>query len=596
MEALVAAVDAAGQRAHRRIPIVIDGLNEAEDPRKWKSELASLNRLLGSYAYVLVICTVRTAFANEALPQELARIEISDFGHDSVEAIRRYFNYYRISASDAELPIGLLKHPLTLRLFCEVTNTSRKKIVGIESMPQSLTALFDRYLSQAAERIAELAPLSHRYYEQDVRSALGEIGNMLWQHKTRSIDLRDLRDQLQDSERPWNASMSRDYARRILQIAQLHNPFLLTKTERSPTVPPFKDGGIRNWDTLSDPAKQQYRAGNAPLGMDFENYTIGRLVPSRHNYDYENEEYKLVVGQITWRIYQLGYSLEAFGEIDKAIANTRYFGRSERPSIERYGKKYGRIAYFELYGLREDQGLMRREWRDSEDRSIDAYIDPSFPDGPRKITLLSDFLGPRSTHISQWIKKGPTPSVRPLLVRATVDQKPGPWVLLNGYCSQEDKSAERVGFVMIRSLVLLREDLTEFTRLIRKDANTNWSRPDIRQEETTFAGEVPWCDTFRHTELSTLDSVVGKQRVPVSPADLRYKLRLVFNSGGVEDTVSLPKPPEFEEVDIRRRIAAYLPMRRTSFTSAAGIDRPSVDCAVERNRRALRIVDEHPQL
>jgi hypothetical protein len=207
MEALVAAVDAAGQRAHKRIPIVIDGLNEAEDPRNWKSGLASLNGLLGSYPYVLVICTVRTTFADEALPQEITRVEIPDFGRDSIDAIRRYFKYYRINSSDAELPIGLLKHPLTLRLFCEVTNPSRKKMVGIEAMPQSLTALFDRYLSQAIERIAELASIGHRYYEQDVRSALDEIGTILWERKARSIDLRDLRAQLQDSARPWNASI-----------------------------------------------------------------------------------------------------------------------------------------------------------------------------------------------------------------------------------------------------------------------------------------------------------------------------------------------------------------------------------------------------
>jgi hypothetical protein len=45
MEALVAAVDAAGQRARRRLPIVIDGLNESEDPRDWRDLLASVGRV-----------------------------------------------------------------------------------------------------------------------------------------------------------------------------------------------------------------------------------------------------------------------------------------------------------------------------------------------------------------------------------------------------------------------------------------------------------------------------------------------------------------------------------------------------------------------
>lgn len=96
--------------------------------------------------------------------------------------------------------------------------------------------------------------------------------------------------------------------------------------------------------------------------MDFENYTIDSLVRSRRNYDYQNAEYTKVVGQIVWRIYQLGYTLEAFAEIDKAIANVPYFGRAERPTVERYGKKYARIAYFELYGFRDDAGLLADEW------------------------------------------------------------------------------------------------------------------------------------------------------------------------------------------------------------------------------------------
>jgi hypothetical protein len=209
MEALVAAVDAAGQRAHRRLPIVIDGLNEAEDPRDWKGPLASLGETLQRYSYALVVCTLRTAFADEALPQDVKRLEIPGFDHDTIKAIRRYFAYYRINPADAELPLWLLNHPLTLRLFCEVTNPTREHFVGIEAMPSSLTDLFDRYLEQAAERIAELAPHTRRYYTQDVRAALGEIGEALWEKNARGLDLMALRCRLGDDERPWNESIVR---------------------------------------------------------------------------------------------------------------------------------------------------------------------------------------------------------------------------------------------------------------------------------------------------------------------------------------------------------------------------------------------------
>jgi hypothetical protein len=209
MEALLGAVDAAGQRARHRLPVVIDGLNESEDPRHWQAGLAGLEAALVKYPYVLVVCTLRPEFAEEALPPGICRVDIAGYGDDALPAIREHFRYYRIEATDASVPIELLRHPLTLRLFCEVTNPTREKAVGIDAMPGSLTALFDRYLEQVGKRIVELAPRTQRYYEQDIRRSLGVVGGMLWDKKTRSLDSDDLRKALGDEARPWDQSLVR---------------------------------------------------------------------------------------------------------------------------------------------------------------------------------------------------------------------------------------------------------------------------------------------------------------------------------------------------------------------------------------------------
>lgn len=80
--------------------------------------------------------------------------------------------------------------------------------------------------------------------------------------------------------------------------------------------------------------------------MDFANYTLGRLVPDRSNYDFQNPEYKRVRGQIVGRMLGLGYSLERFGEVDREIASAGYYsGRTDNPDrVDRYGKKYAWIA------------------------------------------------------------------------------------------------------------------------------------------------------------------------------------------------------------------------------------------------------------
>ena len=208
-ESLIAAVDAAGQRAGRRLPIIIDGLNEAEDPRDWKNALAAAQLVLEQYPYTVVICTLRSAFMEEALPDAIDRLEIPGFEYDLPAAIRRYFEHYKIDAADADLPLDLLNHPLTLRMFCDVTNPTRKRAMGIEAMPTSLSALFDRYLGQVAERVAQLASRSWRYYESDVRSALNRIGSALWDERARGIDIDRLRKILADERRPWDQSLVR---------------------------------------------------------------------------------------------------------------------------------------------------------------------------------------------------------------------------------------------------------------------------------------------------------------------------------------------------------------------------------------------------
>ncbi|MEU4621508.1 hypothetical protein AB0G04_16235 [Actinoplanes sp. NPDC023801] len=206
MEALLAALDAAGERAERRLPLVIDGLNEAEDPRSWKPLLDAVEPLLTRYPHVLLIVTLRKRFVAECLPAGARQLVIDGFGIDRQAALDRYFTYYRIDATDADLQEWILDDPLTLRLFCEVTNPDRRKMVGPEAMPGSLTAVFDRYLEQTAERISQLAPTHRRIYPPEVRTALEKIGDLLWDRRAHGIEFERLR-QLIDHDPHWDTSM-----------------------------------------------------------------------------------------------------------------------------------------------------------------------------------------------------------------------------------------------------------------------------------------------------------------------------------------------------------------------------------------------------
>ena len=804
-EALVAAVDAAGRRAGRRLPIVIDGLNEAEDPRNWKGQLASMNALLDQYPYVLVVCTLRPDFVKEALPEEIKRLEIPGFEHDTIDAIKRYFQFYKIDPRDARLPWRLLQHPLTLRMFCEVTNPKRDRVVGVEAMPGSLTALFERYLDQVAERIAELSKRPWRYYDSDVRTTLSKIGQHLWDAKSRSLDFEETRRILGDDGRPWDQSIVRALEQEgvLVRVSDhqlgsnrlaivhdplaghivadalierhagdfknwLHNPDTIAQLagdieQRHPLasdifralvgfVPrrmfrqqlwPLLDEPLRTkalyesarldkelldsetvsqlaifvtkgqsgyrdlfarlWSTraaqphplnaefldevlrsmsmserdlrwtewvrrnqdelledvkylekrwrsnrslnpredlrarwvmwiltttvrllrdhatralywfgcrnpkalfdltldsldINDPyvpermlaacygiamslwadprgeelrkelpgfanklvdemfvpgaphatrhiLTRDYALGVIELAnrvapgyipdekliylhppfnhipspfpdprdisesdiaeaegatyMDFGNYTIGRLIPDRINYDFENPTYRDIRRQIEYRIVQLGYRSSQFAEIDKEIAKWSWRAESRgEPKIDRYGKKYSWIAYFEMYGVRFDEGNLP-DWRQGE-RCPDADIDPSFPEPARSWQPpLPDLFTRTPAEPRAWITDGPTPDYTHLLFLEEVDGKKGPWVLLDGFIEQTSDEDERRVFTFLRGL-LVGHDRTEDLLAAFEEIEYpgNMAIPEPGEDHYTYAGEIPWSPHF----------------------------------------------------------------------------------------------------
>ena len=806
IESLLAAVDTAGRRTGKRLPIVIDGLNEAEDPRKWKALLASADETLRKYPHVLLVTTVRPEFIGEVLPPELhCRVAINGFGDDLDDALDKYFEYYLIDPRDAELPVGLLAHPLTLKLFCQVVNPSRKRVVGVEALPGSLTGLFDRFLEQSRDRISELSPPTHRYRSEDVRWALQQVGSDLWHGRSRSVPVSALRHKLGDTARPWTVSvvhaleqegiltrgregldlvsaaydalaghliadsllstmnrlelenwltdpttkaalfggtserhpLASDVVRSLVGLiprrhygmqlwshldeperttalvtaANLEGQYLEQETvdclagliSKLPVTNPYiferlwvtrgsvahplnsdflervlrpmsvserdlrwsewvrrnyqdiladlrqladdwrcnrqrdeRDRLLLSWvkwlltstvlelrdlatmavywfgrgdpkalfdialDSLSindsyvperllaasygvamaywaDPSganvrqaipqlahglyermfapDAQYSTAHAlmqdyalsiielalrvdpralneeqlartrrPLKqvespfaeanavtdlefedvdrafrMDFENYTLGRLAEGRANYDYNHKDYSDIRRQVRWRVGNLGFSNEQFAEVDGLIDNASWHSRGARAKVERYGKKYSWIAFFEMYGVRLSQGLLP-DWAE-HDRPSDSDIDPSFPAPPRDwVPELDNPLNRGPEDVVDWVSAGPTPDYESILRLEEIDGEPGPWLLLDGFIEQGQEGDDRLIFTFLRCLLAGPSELQQiFAEYDRRPYPGNRAIPDPITDTNTFAGEIPWSTRFAST-------------------------------------------------------------------------------------------------
>ena len=319
-----------------------------------------------------------------------------------------------------------------------------------------------------------------------------------------------------DAEYSTTHILARDYARRTIDIALMHHPDLLKDDERKHITPPFTEGGIRKWGEIED--------RNAPLHMDFRNYTLAGLVKDRGNYDFEHDEYKRVLANIFWRIYDLGYSLDSFKEIDALIFqdNQRYGRLANGRKTDRYGKKYSWIAFYELAGFRQDKNLLSEYCDDA--RILDADIDPSFPAELTEHNFVKDdFLGDRGMCDTEWISEVDSPDLTPYFIVDRLLGEQGTWILLEGNLNQKNDCPRRHISAVLRGVIVKTEDSEEIVERLKDKKIDLMTIPSCPKDHLTYAGEIPWCDTYPRNEWAELSIEIGTVLVSTEREVLLHK-------------------------------------------------------------------------
>jgi len=346
-----------------------------------------------------------------------------------------------------------------------------------------------------------------------------------------------------DSENSTTHILTRDYAKRTIDIALIHHPQILTDEQKELIKYPLTKYHHSEWGDIEDRDEGKYRDGNAPIHMDFRNYTIGRLVEGRRNYDDGNVEYKKVLGGIYWRLYDLGYSLDKFGEIDKKIAdeNWRNSYQREGSHTDRYGKKYAWIAFFEMAGRRNDLGLLKG-WDDQDEfRVSDVDIDPSFPEKLKVHDLLKDkgglnLLGDLTRPEDEWYETQDDLNFEKLLLsKLPFDQSKNDWILLRGFLSQKDaEDQHRDAFVAMNSILVGANDFEKILKIERNNPDFTFEHIDSVSDYYSFEGEIPWCS--------------------IIPDDYSYNLSIHFDFKGAKDRDSRIKNRDEERFEVERTI------------------------------------------
>jgi hypothetical protein len=362
--------------------------------------------------------------------------------------------------------------------------------------------------------------------------------------------------------------LTRDYALGIIELAIRADCIRLSRIARRNISVPFPHiPSCYSSAGVTQPGVSD-AVGHA-IQMDFGNYTIGRLIPNRANYDDKNPEYARVGAQIEQRIYEFGYRKARFESIDREIGRTSFNAQDDQ-KVDRYGKKYSWIAYFEMWGEREARRLLP-DWRLHE-RTSDCGVDPSFPRKPPTWDPpMPDLFGELTASTEEWVMGGFTPRWDSLLVVPTINDRRGPWVLLKGFVRAEDQARDRELFAFLRCAFVSQKDILKLRRrFLAIDYPGNREIPDGATEHYLYSGEAGRRDCYaRHLLKSN-----GVYRRQIEEAFDRYvTIKSARQRQGLKIAIRMLSPSGEEKEPLIRYFA---PTGRTRHIPGIRIELPTI--------------------
>jgi hypothetical protein len=181
-DALLAALDAAGEAAGYPLLICIDGLNETKPRTYWKPHLAAMAAQVSRYPWLRLCITCRSGYEPVVVPRATldeaagtVRVTHQGFAGMEADACREFFAHYGLEPPPTPALHAEFSNPLFLRLLCEAM-----KAAGIVRLPSGwlgLSKVIKAFIRQKNELYAtqhDQLP-SHRVPERGLQAILSEM-------------------------------------------------------------------------------------------------------------------------------------------------------------------------------------------------------------------------------------------------------------------------------------------------------------------------------------------------------------------------------------------------------------------------------------
>ncbi len=216
----------AGRIQDIRIPIILDGLNEATGQdgyfnRVIATSLPSLEAAVRQKSNLVLITTCRPSYKTEIWNEINGNDNrfhhiygFTDYSNKK-KLVRTYFSYYKIEADLSFSSLVLFSKPLYLKIYCESTNPSRQGAVAATLGFDSIYPVFDRFIARCDDSIYQRMKKVGNVFPGDqsrtvASRVLRSIAGHLWQHPNRVISIEELRVLVDGPQlTPWKDSITK---------------------------------------------------------------------------------------------------------------------------------------------------------------------------------------------------------------------------------------------------------------------------------------------------------------------------------------------------------------------------------------------------
>ncbi|MCX4862135.1 hypothetical protein [Streptomyces canus] len=178
---LLQAMDAAGEASNSRFLLIIDALNDADDPTGWQSELPRLLGLLEAYPHIALIVSCRSTLKDLVLPERFDGPQSTHpgFRGREMEGLESYLRDLPSALPQVPMLAPAFGNPLFVKLYAESLREAVRQHLDGEAIRvlRDRTAVFDAFVDLRARQICQHLRLDPA--EQPVHRALETLASRM---------------------------------------------------------------------------------------------------------------------------------------------------------------------------------------------------------------------------------------------------------------------------------------------------------------------------------------------------------------------------------------------------------------------------------